>query len=83
MYQGKLLRELLEQYSDLKICLDSARVHILSNRDNNLDYKKIIKEFGNIHQRICAGWNTNYTKELIIILLGGIVNDSRIKKDKL
>lgn len=45
LYQGKLLKELLEQYPDLKLCLDSARIHVLSNVDNNFDYKRFIKEF--------------------------------------
>ena len=44
LYQGKLLKELLEQYSDLKLCLDSARIHVLSRIDNNFDYKTFIKE---------------------------------------
>lgn len=44
-YQGKLLKELLEQYPNLKLCLDSARIHVLSNIDNNFDYKEFIKRF--------------------------------------
>ncbi len=44
LYQGKLLKDLLEEYSDLKLCLDSARIHVLSNIDYNFDYKTFIKE---------------------------------------
>ena len=43
-YHGELLKELLEQYSDIKLCLDSARIHVLSSIDNNFDYKTFIKQ---------------------------------------
>ncbi|WP_406242562.1 hypothetical protein ACF3M2_20755 [Tissierella carlieri] len=44
LYQGKLLKDLLEAYPDLKLCLDSARIHVLSNIDYNFDYNIFIKE---------------------------------------
>ncbi|WMM23949.1 helix-turn-helix domain-containing protein [Tissierella sp. MB52-C2] len=43
LYQGKLLKDLLEEYSDLKLCLDSARLHVLANIDSKFDYRNFIK----------------------------------------
>lgn len=44
LYKGDLLKQLLEKYSDIKLCLDSARIHVLSKVDENFDHKKFIKE---------------------------------------
>lgn len=44
LYRGELLKELLEKYSDIKLCLDSARIHVLSKIDKEFNYKTFIKE---------------------------------------
>jgi len=44
LYEGDLLKELLQQYSNIKLCLDSARIHVQNKIDKNFDYKKFIKE---------------------------------------
>ena len=44
LYQGSLLISLLEEYSDIKLCLDSARIHVLSKIDKDFDQKKFIKD---------------------------------------
>lgn len=44
LYKGTLLKELLEKYPNIKLCLDSARIHVLSMIDKEFDYKKFIKE---------------------------------------
>ena len=44
LYKGNLLKELLESYPNIKLCLDSARFHVLSMIDKEFDYKKFIKE---------------------------------------
>jgi len=44
LYKGDLLKRLLEKYSDIKLCLDSARIHVLSQIDRAFDYRGFIKE---------------------------------------
>lgn len=44
LYQGNLLRELLDQYPEIKICLDSARLHVLSKIDPEFDCLRFIEE---------------------------------------
>jgi len=44
LYQGELLKELLDKYTDIKLCLDSARLHVLSKIDKNFDYKNFIRK---------------------------------------
>lgn len=44
LYKGTLLKELLEAYPNIKLCLDSARIHVLSMIDRKFNYKKFIKE---------------------------------------
>lgn len=44
LYKGNLLMELLEKYSNLKLCLDSARIHVLSKIDKEFNYKEFVKK---------------------------------------
>jgi len=43
LYEGTLMEELLTDYPKIKICLDSARLHVLSQIDAEFDYMKFVK----------------------------------------
>lgn len=44
LYKGEFLKALLDQFSDIKICLDSARLNVQSKIDPNFDCMKFVKE---------------------------------------
>lgn len=44
LYEGILLKDLLERYPNIKVCLDSARLHVLSQIDSNFDAHAFIKD---------------------------------------
>ena len=44
LYEGDLFKTLLEKYSNIKLCLDSARIHVQSKIDTSFDYKIFIKD---------------------------------------
>lgn len=44
LYQGTLLEDLLKDHPNIKLCLDSSRIHVLSMVDKQFNYKKFIKE---------------------------------------
>lgn len=43
-YNENLLEELLNKYTNIKLCLDSARFHVISKIDNNFDWKSFIEK---------------------------------------
>ncbi|MTI49243.1 sugar phosphate isomerase/epimerase family protein [Sporosalibacterium faouarense] len=44
LYKTELLTELLDQYNNLKICLDIARLHLLESIDKDFDRKKFVNQ---------------------------------------
>jgi len=44
LYEGGLLKALLEKYSNIKLCLDSARIHVQSKIDKSFEFKIFIKD---------------------------------------
>lgn len=46
IYETSLLENLLEEYPDIKLCLDFGRIHLQECIDKNFTAKKIISKFG-------------------------------------
>lgn len=46
VYETNLLENLLDEYSNIKVCLDFGRIHIQQSIDTNFNYKQILKRFG-------------------------------------
>ena len=45
LYRGELLKQLLNKYSGIKLCLDTARLHVLNSIDEEFDIKTFILEY--------------------------------------
>lgn len=56
IYGTRLLEELLEEYSNIKICLDFGRVHLQDCIDENFKAIDIIKKFGK-YTHLVHLWN--------------------------
>jgi sugar phosphate isomerase/epimerase len=46
IYETNLLESLLDEYSNIKICLDFGRLHIQNCIDDNFMWQKLIRKFG-------------------------------------
>jgi sugar phosphate isomerase/epimerase len=62
VYKTNLLEDLLEEYSDIKLCLDFGRIHIQDCMDDNFNGKEIIKRFGR-YTYLVHLWNARIGKE--------------------
>lgn len=56
IYETKLLEESLEEYSNIKLCLDFGRIHIQDCIDKNFDGIEVIKRFGK-YAHLVHLWN--------------------------
>jgi len=56
IYGTRLLEELLEEYSNIKICLDFGRIHLQDCIDKNFKAIDIIKKFGK-YTHLVHLWN--------------------------
>jgi sugar phosphate isomerase/epimerase len=58
LYNGDLLEKLLEKYSNLKICLDTGRLHLLEKVDENFDSKMFVRKMAP-YTYLLHLWNVN------------------------
>jgi len=45
LYQGNLLKDLLEEHRSIKLCLDTARLHVLDEIDNEFNLDEFILKY--------------------------------------
>lgn len=45
LYKGNLLEQLLQEYTEIKLCLDTARLHVLQAIDNQFDMDQFILQY--------------------------------------
>lgn len=45
LYRGELLKQLLDKYSEIKLCLDTARLHVLNSIDEEFDIKTFLLDY--------------------------------------
>ena len=62
VYKTNLLEDLLEEFSNIKLCLDFGRIHIQDCMDDNFNGKEIIKRFGR-YTHLVHLWNARIGKE--------------------
>lgn len=56
VYESNLLEDLLEEYPNIKLCLDFGRIHIQDYTDDNFSGLDIIKKFGK-YTHLVHLWN--------------------------
>ncbi|MEG0772852.1 TIM barrel protein [Clostridium sp.] len=56
IYETNLLEDLLEEYPNIKLCLDFGRIHIQDFKDKNFNALDIIKKFGR-YTHLVHLWN--------------------------
>jgi sugar phosphate isomerase/epimerase len=57
IYETDLLERLLDEYTDIKLCLDFGRIHLQECIDKNFIGEKIIRKFGR-YTHLVHLWNT-------------------------
>ncbi|ERI93566.1 hypothetical protein HMPREF1982_01650 [Clostridiales bacterium oral taxon 876 str. F0540] len=58
LYEGALLEELFKRYDNLKLCIDTGRLHLFELVDKNFDSKEFVKKMAP-YTFIVHLWNTN------------------------
>ncbi|WP_234123479.1 sugar phosphate isomerase/epimerase [Clostridium hydrogenum] len=56
VYGTNLLEQLLDEYPDIKLCLDFGRIHIQDFTDNNFNGVDVIRKFGR-YTHLVHLWN--------------------------
>lgn len=63
IYESTFLDELLGEYPQIKLCLDTGRLHIQSKLDRNFNIEDILKRFAK-HTYIVHLWNAKVTDRI-------------------
>lgn len=63
VYEDNFLENLLEKYKEVKICLDTGRLHLQSRIDSDFNEKEVIKKFAK-YTEVVHLWNVKVSGNL-------------------